>query len=47
MIEAETKATLQNHQREKRKKKADKLRKLKFYYHLGFTLEDKKMHIKA
>ena len=31
----------------KEKKKADKLRKLKFYYHLGFTLEDKKMPVKA
>ena len=31
----------------KEKKKADKLRKLTFYYHLGFTLEDKKMHVKA
>lgn len=31
----------------KKKKKADKLRKLTFYYHLGFTLEDKKMHVKA
>ena len=32
---------------EKKEKKADKLRKLTFYYHLGFTLEDKKMHIKT
>lgn len=34
-------------ERKKKKKKADKLRKLTFYYHLGFTLEDKKMHVKA